>query len=150
MGLKQQLDADLKQAMLTGDKTLTTTLRGLKSAILYAEVAAGAREAGLDEKSIVELLTRESKKRQESADLYLRGGNKERAEAELVEKTVIAKYLPVQLSDEALGQAIDEVLAGMDLSEPNNMGKAIGMVKQSVGASADGARIASLIKGRMT
>jgi uncharacterized protein YqeY len=72
---KQQIDADLKTAMLAGDKTLVTTLRGLKSAILYVEVAENAREKGLPEDAVVAILQKEAKKRQESADLYLQGGN---------------------------------------------------------------------------
>jgi uncharacterized protein len=89
MTIKEQIDRDLKAAMLGGDKVLTTTLRGLKSAILYAEVASNQREAGLPDNEIVNLLGKEAKKRQESADLYRQGGNNEKAEAELAEKSVI-------------------------------------------------------------
>jgi len=53
MTIKEQIDQDLKQAMLGGEKELVTTLRGLKSAILYAEVAKGSREAGLSDPEIV-------------------------------------------------------------------------------------------------
>src|ERR671929_50955 len=101
MSLKERIDQDLKQAMLAGDKTLVTTLRGLKSAILYAEVAKGSRDKGLSDEEVVEILTKEAKKRQESADMYSQGGSAEKAEAELTEKTVIEKYLPAQLSDQA-------------------------------------------------
>ncbi len=86
MGLKQQIDADLKTAMLAGDKVLVTTLRGLKSVILNVEVAEGSRETGLADDKIISLLQKEAKKRQESADLYLQGGSVERQQAELAEK----------------------------------------------------------------
>ncbi len=150
MSLKQQIDADLKVAMLARDKVLTTTLRGLKSAILYAEVAQGNRDPGLDDEAIVQLFTKESKKRQESADLYIQGDNQERADAEMAEKQVISKYLPAQMSDQELEQIVDEVLAGLDIGDASAMGKAIGAVKQKVGAAADGARIANAVKGRIT
>src|SRR3954462_11571922 len=102
MSLKQQIDRDIKTAMLAGQKTLVTTLRGLKSTILYAEVAKGSREEGLSDPEAIELLAKEAKKRQESADLYKQGGSPERAEAELTEKQVIEQYLPKQLTEDEL------------------------------------------------
>ena len=112
MALKQQIDQDIKQAMLGGDKTLTETLRGLKSAILYVEVAKGKRDSGLEDSEIVDVLSKESKKRQESADLYKQGGNEAKAQAELAEKEIIQKYLPEQLSEDDIKKLVDEVIAG--------------------------------------
>lgn len=75
--LKQKIEQDIKTAMLAGDKTLVMTLRGLKSAILYIEVAQGIRDTGLPDAEVIDLLAKEAKKRQESADLYKQGGNQE-------------------------------------------------------------------------
>ena len=149
MSLKQQIDSDLKQAMLAGDKTLTTTLRGLKSSILYAEVSAGKRDEGLADPEIMDILTKESKKRQESADLYKQGGNDESAAAELAEKEVIARYLPAQLTDDELQQMIDQAVTETGASGMQDMGKVIAVVKKTAGASADGARIAQLTKEKL-
>ena len=146
MTLKQQIDADLKTAMLAGDKVLATTLRGIKSAILYAEVAAGSRDTGLDDPSIIALLQKEAKKRQESAELYQQGGNSDQAEAERAEKTVIEKYLPVQMSDDELRAIVQEVIADLNAEGVQAMGQVIGGVKQRVGAQADGGRIAQVAK----
>lgn len=148
--LKQRLDQDLKQALLAGDKVLVTTLRGLKSVILYAEVAKGVRDTGLSDDEIVALLSKEAKKRQESADLYNQGGNEEKAQAELHEKTVIEGYLPKQLSDEELGKLIDDVITEVSASGPQAMGQVIAGVKQKSGAQADGARIAVMVKERLS
>lgn len=150
MSLKERIDQDLKQAMLSGDKTLVTTLRGLKSVILYAEVASGNREQGLDDAAVTELLTKEAKKRQESADLYRQGGNEEKAQAELQEKTVIERYLPEQLDDAELAALVDETILSLGASGAQAMGQVIGAVKAKAGASADGARIAALVKERLT
>lgn len=149
MSIKQQIDQDLKAAMLSGDKTLVTTLRGLKSAMLYVEVAAGKRDEGLDDATVIDLLSKEAKKRQESADLYQKGGNAEKAEAELVEKQVIERYLPAQLSDEELGKLVDDAIAEVGAAGPQAMGQVIGKVKQASKGQADGARIASLVKERL-
>lgn len=150
MSLKEQIDQDLKAAMLGGDKVLTTTLRGLKSVILYAEVAKGSRQQGLSDDEIIEAFSKEAKKRQESADLYKQSGNQEKAEAELTEKAVIEKYLPAQVSEEELKRAIDKAVTDSGASGLQAMGQVIGAVKQQFGASADGAVIARLVKERLS
>lgn len=148
--LKDRLDQDLKTALLAGDKDLATTIRGLKSVILYEEVAKGARDTGLSDEDIVVLLSREAKKRQESADLYAQGGDEARAKTELAEKQVIEKYLPAQLSDDDLAKLIDDAIKEAGEGEgPQIMGKVIGAVKQKVAGQADGARIATMVKQRL-
>lgn len=147
--LKTQLDQDLKAAMLAGDKTLVTTLRGLKSAILYAEVEKKVRESGLSDGEIIALFVKEAKKRQESAGFFKQGGNLEKAEAELAEKVIIEKYLPAQMSEEELAKVVDDCIVALQAT-PAQMGQVIGAVKAKVGANADGARIASLVKDRLS
>jgi uncharacterized protein len=149
MSLKNQIDADLKVAMLSGDKTLTETLRGLKSAILNVEIATGNRDKGLSDDEIIGVLTKEAKKRQESADLFAQGGNQEKSAAELKEKTVIQEYLPAQMSEDDIRKAIDEVVNDMGEVNAQQMGQIIGAVKQKAGAAADGAVIARLVKERL-
>ncbi len=149
MSLKQQIDADLKAAMLSGDKVLVSTLRGLKSAILYVEVAKSSREQGLPDPEVVELLTKEAKKRQESADLYAQGGNAERQQAELTEKEVIGKYLPAQLSEAEVKELVEQAVQQSGATSPQQMGQVIGLVRQKAGATADGAMIARLTKERL-
>jgi uncharacterized protein YqeY len=150
MSVKQQIDADLKTAMLAGDKTLVMTLRGLKSAILYVEVAENARDQGLAEDKVITVLQKEAKKRLESADLYKQGGNAEKQQAEMNEKKVIEKYLPQQLSEDEIGKIIDEVITSTGASGLQAMGQVIGAVKVKTGASADGAVIARLTKEKLT
>lgn len=148
--IKEQIDIDLKAAMLGGHKVLVTTLRGLKSAILYVEVAKGSRDVGLSDAEVIDVLTKEAKKRQESADLYKQGGNFEKEAAELEEKAVIARYLPAQLSTEAVQAVIDEVVSGMGDVTIQQMGQVIGAVKAKTGATADGAEIARLVKEKLS
>lgn len=148
MTIKEQINQDLKTAMLAGEKTLVTTLRGLKAAILNAEVAAQARDTGLPEEQVVSLLQKEAKKRQESADLFGQGGNTDKQAAELAEKVVIEKYLPEQLSEEQVSQLVDEAVAEVG-SDKQKMGQAIGLVRQRSGGNADGALIARLVKEKL-
>lgn len=149
MNIKEKIETDLKTAMLAGEKERVTTLRGLKSSILYAEVASGKREEGLDEQTVISLMQKEAKKRQESADLYNQGGNKEKAEAELAEKLIIEAYLPEQLSEEEVSKLIDEAIVKIGEPTPQQMGQIIGAVKVSSKGNADGALIAKLVKERI-
>ncbi len=147
--LKRQIEQDLKTALLTGDTNRVTTLRGLKSVILYAEVAKGIREQGLPDDEIVALLFKEAKKRQESADLYAKGGSEDRRSAELAEKAIIEAYLPKQLSEAELQALVDEVIAHLGTDSPQAMGQIIGAIKQKTAGAADGAVIARLVKERL-
>jgi hypothetical protein len=149
MSLKSKIDADLKTAMLSGNKTLAETLRGLKSAILNVEISTNSREKGLGDDEVIGVLSKEAKKRQESADFFAQGGNQEKSDAELQEKTVIEAYLPKQLSEDELKKIIDETVGGMGEVTPAQMGQVIGAVKQKAGAAADGSVIAKLVKERL-
>lgn len=147
--IKQQLDQDLKAAMLSGDKNLVEVLRGLKSAVLYEEVAKGTRDAGLEDAEVIAVLQKESKKRQDSADLYEKGGDNERRDKELSEKEVISGYLPAEMSDEELSELVAKVFAENDPVTPQMMGQIIGHVKEAAAGKANGARIASSVRARM-
>lgn len=149
MSIKQQIDSDIKTAMLAGDKETVTTLRGLKAVILNVEVAKNAREAGLADDEVVALLQKEAKKRQESADLFAQGGNTEKQQAELTEKEIIGKYLPKQMDEAELAGVVDSVIAELGVSGMQAMGQVIGVVKAKTGASADGAMIARIVKDKL-
>ncbi len=148
--LEQKLQDDLKAALLSGDKQKALTLRGLKSVILYAKVASGAdREEPMTDDMVIGLFSKEAKKRQESADLYTQGGSADRAAAELAEKAIIMDYLPAQASEADIAKAVDEVIAKTGASCQQAMGQVIGQVKAQLGASADGAVIARLVKEKL-
>lgn len=147
--IKARLEQDIKAAMLAKEADKVTTLRGLKASILNAEVATGAREDGLDDAAVISLLQKESKKRQDSADLYVQGGAQDKADAELREKAIIDAYLPAQLSEAEVLAIVSEVIADVQPSGMQDMGKVIGAVKQKTAGQADGALIAKLVKEKL-
>ena len=151
MGTNFQLriDQDLKSALLARDTLRTSVLRSLKNAIGYAEVAQGARGAGLDEQTLLTIIAKQAKQRQESADLYVQGGDQVRAEAELAEKAIIEQYLPAQLSEAATQKIVDEVIANLGSVSQKDMGRVIGDVRTKTAGGADGAMIARLVKERL-
>jgi uncharacterized protein YqeY len=135
---------------LGGDKRRVSVLRGLKATLLNIKVATGKRDTGLSDDEVIAALAKEAKKRTESADLYLQGGDQNRQEAELAEKAIIDEYLPDRLSDQEVTDIIDQVISDTGASSPQVMGQVIGRVKAEVGPLADGSTIAKLVKDRLT
>jgi len=148
--IKDKLQADLKTAMLARDTERTDVLKGLKSAVLYAEVEQSKREEGLDDAGILSVFKKEAKKRQDSVAMYRKGGNNEQADKELAEKAIIDAYLPEQLSEEEANKVIDQVMADQSIDQPEkkDMGRIIGAVK-ATGAEIDGSTLAKLVSSRI-
>jgi len=145
--LETKLDADIKQALLGGDKPRAEVLRGLKSAMLYEKVAKNLREQGLTDEQFQAIVTREVKKRAESADLYAKAGAQDRADKELSEKVILEEYLPQQLTDEELNTIVNDVVSLQ--GDDAQMGQVIGAVRAKVGSQADGKRIADAVKAKL-
>jgi uncharacterized protein YqeY len=148
--MQEQIDKDLKEAMLAGDKAKAETLRGIKAAILNEAVAQNARDTGLSDDAIQKILAKESKKRQEAADLYKQGGSEDRASAELAEKVIIDTYLPEQMGEDEIAKLADEAIAATGAAGMQDMGKVIGAVKAKAGNSADGSVIARIVKEKLS
>lgn len=148
--LQEQIMQDLKKALLAKDAETVSVLRSIKSAITYAEVARGVKGgAGLSDQEILDVIARESKKRQESADLFVKGGATDRAEKELREKAIIDKYLPEALNQDEINQLVDQAISELGDVTPQTMGRIIGRVKELSKGAADGAVVAGIVKERM-
>ena len=150
MALKEQIQNDLKAAMLSGDRFVSDVLRNLKASILNEEVATSKRDEGLDDTEVEKVLIREVKKRVEAAKLYRDNNRPELAEPEEQEAEVLKRYLPEQLDDDAIREVVRAKIAQLGVSGPQTMGQVIGAVKQDVGSSADGALIARIVKEELT
>jgi uncharacterized protein YqeY len=148
--VQQQIDKDLKEALLAGDKARVETLRGLKAAILNEAVAQNARDTGLSDDQIQNILAKESKKRQEAADLYRQGGSEDRASQELSEKKLIDSYLPEQISDQEIAKLADQAIVAAGAVGMQDMGQVIGAIKAKTGNSADGSVIARIVKEKLS
>jgi uncharacterized protein YqeY len=147
--LEQQIEQDLKTALLGGDAVRVSCLRMIKSSLLNLKVAEGKRDSGLSDAEVQTLLAKEAKKRQESADMYQQAGDQTRADAELGEKSIIENYLPEQMSEADLTSLIDSVIADTGASGPQAMGQVIGAVKAQAGPTTDGGLIARLVKEKL-
>lgn len=151
MNIQEKLTADLKSAMLARDSEKSETLRGLKSAILYEEVALKKRDSGLNETETIAVLKREAKKRKDAIELYEKGGNAESAKKEKTELDIINGFLPEMLSEEATRKIVESVLSelAIDVPQRSDTGRIIGAVKAKAGASADPALIAKIVNEKI-
>ena len=123
----------------------------LRSAITTAEVAGDAA-VELTDDQVIGVLQSEAKKRVESAEVYEQNGRPESAAKERAELAVIERYLPTAMSDDELEAIVDEEIARAAANGAEG-GKAMGLVIKAVreraGASADGGRIAALVKSKL-
>lgn len=150
MALKEQIQNDMKAALLGGNRFEADVLRDLKAAILNEEVASGMREEGLGDEAIEKVIAREVKKRAESIRMYEENGRPELAEAEKNEATVLERYLPQQLTEAEVLDIVTTTINEMGAVGMQSMGLVIKAVKDKVGNTADGAVIARLVKEQLS
>lgn len=149
--LKDTLKNDLTAAMKSGNEIAKSTLRMALSAISNAEVA-GDEAVELNDDQIIKVLQAESKKRAESAELYEQAGRTDAAAQERAEAEILATYLPAAMSDDELASVIAEEVqkaAATGNSGMKAMGSVMKAVRERVGSSADGSKIADLVKSAL-
>lgn len=146
MILKDQINNDLKAALLGGDRFAGEVLRGLKATILNEEIAQKKREQGLDDTAIEQVIAREVKKRNESAVIYEGAGRLELAKNERAEAKVLSGYLPQQISEDEISIVVRRIINEFGTDNSSNIGQVIGAVKKELGNTADGATVARIVK----
>lgn len=149
MVLKDKINNDLKAALLSGNRFNGEVLRGLKAVILNEEVAQNKRDEGLDDATIEQLIVKEVKKRNESANIYDGANRPELSENERAEAKVLSEYLPKQLSEDEINTVVIRVIGELGVSGLGALGQVIGAVKKELGNTADGATIAKLVKSAL-
>lgn len=148
MILKEQIDKDIKTAMLNKSKDELRALRSIKSMILLAETEKGSAGT-IDEATEMKLLTKAAKQRRESAEIYQKERREDLAQKEIAELEIINKYLPEQLTESELQAEIDTLIDETGASSPQDMGKVMGMATKRLAGKADGKQIAELVKKRL-
>ena len=131
MSLRDRINATLKTAMREKDSTRVSTLRLINAAIKDQDIAArGKGEAeGVSDAGVLAIMGKMVKQRQESARAYEEGGRLELAEKEREEITIIEEFLPRQLSDGEVTEAISKAIAETGAESIRDMGKVMGALK---------------------
>jgi len=137
MALLEQINADLKKAMLERDEVTRDTLRMVKSELLT-----------LDNPDELAVLSRAVKSRRDSIKSYVEGGRQDLADKEQAEIEVIERYLPKQLSEEQAREAIAGIIEELGLSSKKELGQVMKELKTRYPGQVDG-RLASSIAGQL-
>lgn len=146
--LKDQIRADLKEAMKAKEKEHTGTIRMLLAAIQTAETEGSKHE--VDDAEIQKIIAREIKKRRESADIYKTNGRDDLADAELAEAGILEAYQPKQLDDQELAKLIDEAIAETGAESMAQMGQVMKAATAKAAGRADGKRLSEAVKARLS
>lgn len=149
--LKNTIKNDLNAAMKARDEVVKSTLRLALSAITNAEVA-GDEAVELSDDDVIKVLQAEAKKRAEAAEVYENAGRGESAAKERAEAEVLSRYLPAAMGDDELAAVVAEevaVAAAAGQSGMKAMGSVVKAVRARVGSSADGSKIADMVKSAL-
>lgn len=139
MSIREQILADIKEAMKAKDEFKRDTLRMLNAALKQVEVD---QRIEMTDDVVLPLLQKEIKKRADSVELYLKGERGDLAKKEQGEIELIKAYLPAQLSDEELKAKIEAIIQ----KTGKNLGAVMKMAKDEIGASAETKRISMIAK----
>ncbi|MCK5372351.1 MAG: GatB/YqeY domain-containing protein [Cyclobacteriaceae bacterium] len=145
MSLKEQIEADIKKAMLAKEKDDLRALRAIKSMILLALSEPGASE-NLSADIEMKILQKAAKQRADSLTLYRDQNRNDLAEIEQAELDVIKRYLPEQLSWEELEGIVSGIIEKTGASSMKDMGKVMGMASKELAGKADGKTISGIVK----
>jgi uncharacterized protein YqeY len=149
--LKETLKNDMTAAMKAREELKKSTLRMALSAITNAEVA-GTEAVELNDEQVIKVLQAEAKKRMESAEVYEQNGRADAAAQEKAEAEVLMAYLPAAMSDDELGAIVAEEVATAAANGNTGMkamGAVVKAVRERAGSSADGSKIADLVKAAL-
>lgn len=149
MSLSVQIMDAMKTAMKSKDSQALQALRSVKSEILLAQTASGAKEE-LTEEAELKLLQKLVKQRKDSAAIFAAQGRTDLSEPELTEAAVIEKFLPEQLSEEEVTKMIDEAIAQTGASSMADMGKVMGIVNAKAAGRTDGKTISTILKRKLS
>lgn len=149
MSLKTTIDNDIKKAMLAKNKEELEALRSIKSLILLAETEKGT-VAEISSEIESKLLMKAAKQRKESAEIFEKEGRKDLAQRENFQLEVISRYLPKQLSEVEISEALKGIISAVGAKGPQDMGKVMGAATKAMAGKADGKMISEIVKKLLT
>jgi uncharacterized protein len=145
MSLEQTIMADLKVAMRTKDEKALRSLRAIKAAIIIAKTSEGAGgEISAEEE--MKILQKLVKQRKDSLEIYQQQNRADLAQTEEEEIEIIEKFLPQQLSADALKDALTKIITEVGASSMADMGKVMGIATKQLAGQADGKAINTVVR----
>jgi uncharacterized protein len=144
MSLKEQLTADLKEALLARDDRRRDVLRMTLSALHNAEISAGGEE--LEDDGVLAVVAKEAKQRRESIEEFGKAGRQDLVEKEQAELAILTPYLPEQLSRDEIVSIAREVIKETGASDMKDMGKVMSAIMGRLRGRADGREVNAVVR----
>lgn len=145
MNLEEKIMAEMKEAMKAKDEALLRGLRAIKAEIIKAKTEPGAN-GQISAEAELKLLQKLVKQRKDSLEIYQQQNRADLATKEQEEIAVIEKFLPQQLSPEALKAAVQQIISTVGATSAADMGKVMGVASKQLAGQADGKAIAACVK----
>ena len=147
--LREKINDGVKDAMKSGDKLRLSTLRLVNAAIKNADIEARSAGKQLTDDDLLGILQKMIKQRQESVELYDKGGRKELADQERGEIEIIRGFLPQQMADDEAKAAIAEIIKQEGATRVKDMGKVMAALKAAYAGRMDFAKASGLVKSQL-
>ena len=145
MSLEQKVMAEMKEAMKSKDEAVLRSLRAIKAEIIKAKTEPGAG-GEIDEATEQKFLQKMMKQRRDSYDIFTQQDRADLAAKEKEEMDVIEKFLPKQLGEAEIKEAVAKIIAETGASSPADMGKVMGVASKQLAGQADGKTISAVVK----
>jgi uncharacterized protein len=145
MALEQQIMSEMKDAMKSKNEAALRGLRAIKAEIIKAKTDPGAH-GEIDEATEQKFLQKMMKQRRDSLEIFEKQGREDLAAKEREEMEVIERFLPKQLSEAEIKEAVAKVIAETGATSPADMGKVMGVASKQLAGLADGKTISAIVK----
>ncbi|MBG9376045.1 GatB/YqeY domain-containing protein [Panacibacter sp. DH6] len=145
MGLEQNIMAEMKEAMKSKNEALLRGLRAIKAEIIKAKTEPGAN-GQVSEETELKMLQKMVKQRKDSLDVFRQQNRTDLAQKEEEEIAVIERFLPKQMSEAELKEALTTIIAETGAASPADMGKVMGAATKQLAGKADGKAISAAVK----
>ena len=152
MTLRKKINEQFNAALKSKNKTFISTFRLILATIKERDIAnrSGGKNEEIKDPEIIKVLRKMKKQRQESADLYKKGGRQELLEVEEAEIKIIDTFLPKQLNEEETKKICKEIIESLGASSIKDMGKIMGQLKQKYSDSIDFSKVNIIVKGLLS
>ena len=150
MSLKDEITEEIKTAMKAKAKIRLETLRSIKKVLLEKEVSVRpAGQTELTPAQEIEALTQVAKQRRDAIEQYYKANRPDLADLEAEELAIIETFLPQQLSDAEIAQAIASLITQVGATSIQDMGKVMGPLMQQLQGQADGRKVQAMVKAQL-
>ncbi len=149
--MQQKISSDIKEALKSGDSFLAGVLRMIIASFKNKEIEKKGKgeSSELIESEMIDILSKEAKKRKDAADAYSSGGRNDLAQQELKELDIIKKYLPAQLNAEEIEKIVDKAIETIGVQSQKDFGKVIGEAMKELKGKADASEVSAIIKRKL-